>query len=67
MSFSATISTTMGPTWRLTLLGTARTRSLKAAQILKILARNNCYPQRLADVGCGAGGVLAAVSQGFRL
>jgi SAM-dependent methyltransferase len=37
----------------------------KAEQVTKILARNNCHPRRIVDVGCGVGGVLSAVLESF--
>ncbi|BFU91056.1 MAG: hypothetical protein NTAFB01_22430 [Nitrospira sp.] len=35
----------------------------KAAQIWKILAKNYVQPQRIAEIGCGAGGVLRELSR----
>lgn len=35
----------------------------KALQILKLLERNGLQPQSVAEIGCGAGGVLAALAE----
>lgn len=43
------------PTWH------AEDSEWKAGQILQMLARNRLTPRSIAEVGCGAGGILAAL------
>ncbi len=46
-----------------TRLGTRTDSAWKATQITKILTRNSLRPRRIADIGCGAGGVLSSLLQ----
>jgi SAM-dependent methyltransferase len=45
----------LNPTWH------EEDAAWKASQIWKILQLNGCSPRRIVDVGCGTGGVLAAL------
>src|SRR3982751_1344828 len=35
----------------------------KAGQILRIITKNDVHPKSVAEIGCGAGGILAELSQ----